>query len=259
MIPDDCYARLKECVELCAINLNKPVNELLDSHWEEPHMQRRATEKVHEEAWNTVFEGLGDGVDGITGDILKARFVENSSGLARYYRHAFPTDRMREMPRDCVRYGLRRTHLSEFRELAGRGTRCQNGCGEIEDAMHHLTCSCTQRKRTLRHTAIKNIVAMNCRKVFGNSKVETLVGEGCQADVQCYMGEGRLETIEVSVTSVRPRKHKVKWPSNQDVLDGLAEDAAAGPPLKGPLFFWNDHSKENPHPDVLYYRKRRQL
>lgn len=125
--------------------------------------------------------------------------------------------------------------------------------------MHHLSCVCNQRKRTLRHTSIKNIVAFNLQKVFHNVRVETLVAVGCQADVQCVMGAGRLETIEISVTSVRPRKNKITWPSHQDVWDGLAEGRAAGPPLQGPLFFWNDHSKETPHPDVLYHRKRRQL
>ena len=48
------------------------------------------------------------------------------------------------------------------------------------------------------------------------------------------------------------------YPTNLDVKAALAEDAAR-PPRPPPLFFWDDHSDENPHPQIAYNRKFREL
>ena len=70
-----------------------------------------------------------------------------------------------------------------------------------------------------------------------------------------------MRSVAVSITSVRPENPRlhIQWPTRERVELAVEADKKGMRPLVPPLFFWNDHSRETPHPEVVYSRKLREL
>jgi hypothetical protein len=85
---------------------------------------------------------------------------------------------------------------------------------------------------------------------------EQHVAEGIVTDIQVVLN-GNLENIDVGVTSVRPTEMPLVWPSESEVAQAIVLDDAHGP--QHPMFFWEDHTHENSHPDSRRIRKFREL
>ena len=180
------YARRKDVVELCAVNLNLPVQQLLVDEFAMRDMQRRAMEVHHEREWERIFRGLA------TYD--QVRFDENRCPLARGWLHAFPN--MAHLVIACqeLRYALRRTLLSAFEDCVARSKRCgRPGCrwtGE-DHPMHHLQCAQNGLTRTHRHTAVISTIMWALQEAgCADVQREQPVGEGLRADVVAVLDAG---------------------------------------------------------------------
>ena len=259
------YLKMSEFTTLCANNLNLPESEFLTEEWDKRHLQRRCMELVHERAWKEVFDGLSDPV--------RARLVESCSPLARGWMKVIPSDDgFSTMTDDQVRYALRRQLLSEFKELAtAQGNCAQTGCDGRHHPMHHVTCEPFQYIRTGRHTSILNAVhsrmvwlgmargangTADHSKEVEHSRKDNVSGT-IRTDIMAVLVGADVDHIDIGVTSMGLKSH-VSWPSSASVQRAVALDAERGPAVD-PLFFWEDHSSEKPHPEVVSARKFRSL
>ena len=86
--------------------------------------------------------------------------------------------------------------------------------------------------------------------------VGTNRGHNVRADIVSNVND-HIHNFDVSIVSVRPQL-AITYPTDREVKAALAADAAR-PPQPPPLFFWDDHSDENPHPEIAYNRKFREL
>ena len=63
--------------------------------------------------------------------------------------------------------------------------------------------------------------------------------------------------FDVSVLAIDRKGTPLVYPTDSQIRRAIEEEKAL--PRNAPLFFWDDHSEENPHPEVIYQRKFRQL
>ena len=68
----------------------------------------------------------------------------------------------------------------------------------------------------------------------------------------------KASTLTVGITALKDFNHgNMAWPTDTEVQ--RAVDLEKAQPKEKPLFFWEDHSKETPHPETVLFRKFRQL
>ena len=250
--------RMKIFVKQCADNLHLPVHEVFSSDfWKEKNLQRRAMEVVRERKWKEVFSQLPSTAE-------KIRFVEGSGPLARAWLQLPLTRNPFRLGNEQTRFKLRELVGSQFLEAFRPGTNVCPSCNRHSNAnLHFLSCAGTQGLRTRRHTSVKNAITEFAQTAgAGNVRPEKVVGvqrdgSDLKADFVATVN-GERENFDVEVTTVNYENLSIRWPSADQVRLALEEDKARGPALP-PLFFWEDHSDESPHPETNVIRKFRQL
>ena len=236
----------------CAANLNVTHDDLLE-RWAEPQLQRRALELPYETQWRHVFDNLPSDHD-------RVRLLEETGALARAWLDVPPISPGHRLTDREMRYLLRRKLLGSFSELSSPGV-CTK-CTASITPLHHTACQGSQAQRSIRHTAIKLCVATHMTQagclnvaqeqaVGGNNR-----GEQVKSDVVATINGRRVHYDVSVVTPVYTAP--VTWPTSREVSVDLELDKAR-PTRAPPIFFWEDHSSETPHPDVVRGRKFREL
>ena len=254
IVSDECIRDHSCNLHRTANNLNVKVEDLLSPQLaRSKNLQRRSAELMHEKTWENTFRSIEDGT-------TRLRFLENSSPVARGWLQIFPTNASKLLSNMEVRYALRKIFLSTFPECVSPTQMCAS-CHQASHPTHHLSCTSTQSHWTFRHNNIRDECARRLREVNCTpTKTEVVVGtrrdHDVRADIVSTVND-QSHNFDISVVSVRPQA-TMPYPTNLDVKAALAEDAAR-PPRPPPLFFWDDHSDENPHPQIAYNRKFREL
>ena len=262
-LSDRQLSRYDSALAQCATNLNMLVPELIsDDHCFDPEVQRRACEIIHERSWKSV-------MDRLPSDAERTRFLEGCGVLSRSWLHAIPFIKCFELSDGETRYAIRRTLHSNFDEAVSNSGFCARCGREGDNPAHHLACTSSQAEMTVRHTCIKNALAHRLQEVYRGVKMEQSVGSYVTsglntteviADIVVPDIQGAAEYIDTVITSVvrLDDSSDVTWPTDADVEQALATERSNGMRRK-PLFFWEDHSDEEPHPDVIRARKWREL
>ena len=140
------------------------------------------------------------------------------------------------------------------------------GCRQSDHPTHHLTCITHKGGWTKRHTDIlnslhKEMVRVSMAKHIGSREVAIpgVNSTTLRADiVATFEDEDEPEYVDVGITAMKSfYDGEVTWPTNDEVKKAVEVEKAQ--PKEDPLFFWEDHSKENPHPETVLCRKFRQL
>jgi hypothetical protein len=164
-----------------------------------------------------------------------------------------------------VRYALRRALDSPFEDVTGNQELCMRSCGTTEHPLHHLHCRSNHISRTKRHTSVNKCVGNAVREVCGEVQMEVSQwGVGIRADMVAILpdGPGVPEAIDVSITTVRVNEKvatQYKWPTDAAVKAAVELDKARPKGDAKTPFFWEDHRKETPHPDVIFNMKLRRM
>ena len=87
---------------------------------------------------------------------------------------------------------------------------------------------------------------MNIEEQVGNLRV----------DIVAVIDNNR-ELIDVGITAPRSPNNNHVWPTDLEVTEAVQLEELNG--TDEPLFFWEDHSAEVPHPDSVRVRKFREL
>jgi hypothetical protein len=122
----------------------------------------------------------------------------------------------------------------------------------------------SQHTRTRRHTALNDALYEAVRKVSPSAEKERPVGhdpntnqEGRMDIVATIAEEGEVY-IDTTVVTINPHSTtRPTIPSDHDVTTRIAYDEAH--PQREPIFFWEDHSNEEAHPDVVRIRTARRM
>ena len=211
-------------------------------------------EVSHERSWFSVLQAL-DSDDG-----SPIRFLEGSGILARAWLNLVPSNRPNTLSDGEVRYALRSLFQSQFPEAVS-GTGFCTRCKKADNPSHHLHCSKVNSDRGIRHTAARDAILGKCAEAKCGSIVKEEIlgtnhrGVAVRADVSATIN-GVRSNFDVTYKKVHhSREFKV---SNDEVNESIELDKAR-PPRPPPLFFWEDHSSETPHPQTVFIRKYREL
>ena len=212
------------------------------------HIQRRATELTHEQTWRSIFDEL-EHPD-------QLRLLEGTTTLARAWLQVVPGDPQLKLSNRQMRYALRRTLLLPSLHANPDNGLCPK-CAAPLTPMHHLCCHYTSGIRTTRHSALRKAIASAFRKVLP-SKEEQLEF-GLRHDIiSTHPEEGDRVYVDVGVCSLESSRWECQpWPTAEMVEEEVERELAEG--TTEPLFFWEDHSEETPHPDVVKARVFRRM
>ena len=240
--------RMRPCVQLCADNLDMPVETLTsEDEWKNPHMQRRAAEVMHERVWKALFNSL-ELED-------RRRLVEASMPLARAWLHSLPTSNPTTLRDVEVRYALHRTLL--FTLHAEPNSAVCSKCNSRHDALHHLSCSSTKSIRTNRHNTVRRALAQALRQTTGTVQEERTEG-GLRHDILLSDGELGKKFVDVGITTTSATPvGPISWPSAEEVVEALAAEKRQPP--QEPDLFWETHRSEPHHRDSDSIRVFRKL
>ena len=265
--------RYSDAIQLCASNLNLPVEDvLLDVNAQQAQLQRRVTQVVHERNWLQSFSRLDSQED-------RSRRLEALGPLARSWVSLIPTDLSLALSNDDIRFGLRALLLSPFSDA--HPTSPSNVCERCLDRPdgnrpcplgHFLSCRANQVLITHRHNAIKKSLLVWFQQVYKTAVVMEEVPLGTfinannapqqvSGDIQVVgVGSGPNQDYDIGVTTVRNKEGRlVNWPTDQEV------DAAilAQPERRSNRWDLGDGTSNNSdeaiHPDTKRLRMFRQL
>jgi hypothetical protein len=248
-------------LRLCAHNLNiQPVEKVLSTEVrEQPNIQGRAAAFLHETSWLSVFQGAHPND--------KTRLLENCGALARSWMGALPFPGSTQLANSHVRYALRRTLLSPFTDIAAPSGPCPR-CSCPDHPTHHLACRTTGPLRTIRHTAIKDILVQKIRESGREARPEEVVGlfiNEQQAPVRVIADitttlDGQRENLDITIRHVPFQDHPFPNPSPAEVQSALDAARSSHPDRLHPVLAWDDTDDNGPvHPAVDRIRMFRRL
>ncbi len=241
-------SRMEAYVKVCADNLNLQPDSLLnDEEWKQPHLQRRASEVIHERNWKQLFEN--------SSSESRRRLLESCMPLARAWLHTLPTCGALQLRDVDTRYALHRTLLFSLHSEPGNAV-CP-GCFRPHDALHHLSCAKTQKMTKVRHNAVRRTVAAVLRRTGERVEEERTCGQLIH-DITISNNELGRTFIDIGITATSAGPvGPVAWPTNSEVELEIAAEAAR--PARDPEFPWDTHQQELHHPDSNHTRVYRKL
>ncbi len=259
-----CDFPFRNHIQQCAVNLELPVDKLLDGRfWKEGHVQRRIMEPRYELEWMALFPRIPME--------SQLRLLENTLPLSRAWLQILPTANVTCLKDEETRYALRKILLSPFQETYTKSMTCFNTeCNRPCTPSHHLVCKHTAPSRTIRHTAMVNALADRLRTVLGSGAVavEEVVGTTNNvirsADIVANVQDSR-RNIDVAITTARTVP-TTGWPGPNTVKAAVEADLQAQAqrvPLRTRTFFWDTEtlttSPTRPTKATLTVRKFREL
>jgi hypothetical protein len=248
---------MQESLAQCAryLNLPGPDQLLTKDQWGTPNIQGRAAAFIHETNWKRIFDTSPPAV--------RARLLENTGALARGWMGAMPFPGTTMLSDPQVRYALRRTLLSPFREIVSPDGVCPRCNGCPDHPTHHLACRTTGPLRTLRHTAIKDILVSKVRDTGKDARPEAVVGHflsnGIQVsvrnDITAILND-RIENIDVGIVSIPTPPPHIPLPTPAELASPPTDQPA---PNLHPALQWDEEEINGVHPQVKLIRKFRQI
>jgi hypothetical protein len=240
-------ARMEPFVKACADNLSMLPDDLLDDEeWKSPHLQRRAAELIHEQAWRELQTSLSLE--------RQRRLLESATPLGRAWLHALPTCGALQLRDVDARYALHRTLL--FSLHTEPSSAVCSACGRNHNALHHLVCEKTRRLAKTRHNAVRRTVAAVLR-TSGVKVEEERARGGLIHDITMSDSELGLTFVDIGVaTTSAHATGPVLLPTDSDIDAELAAERARAP--QDPEFPWETHRTEKHHPEadrIRIYRK----
>jgi hypothetical protein len=166
-----------------------------------------------------------------------------------------------------VRYALRRTLLSPFTDIAASLGPCPR-CSCPDHPTHHLACRTTGPLRTIRHTAIKDILVQKIRDSGKEARPEEVVGMFINenqapvrviADIRTFL-DSHQENLDVTIRHVPFQDHPFPSPTSAEVSAALEAARSNHPDRLHPVLTWDDADDNGPvHPAVDRIRMYRRL
>jgi hypothetical protein len=249
---------LKQCATYLHLPASHPI--LIPEVWEIAQLQARASALHHETKWLELVQSRD------LNNHQKCRLVENSGALARAWMYALPSPGSTMLSRTDLRYAIRRTLLSPFAELMTDAAGCRRCVGINNHPTHHLSCKATGPLRTVRHTAIRDILVSKIIETGREVRTEQVVGSyednhqtthSIRNDISAVI-DGNNENIDVSIIAIPPPSAALRPPSPSEVQAALTHDRAHHQQLH-PVMQWDEPDEGSTHPQVAFIRKFRQL
>ena len=252
---------MDQALRLCASNLNiKPVEKLLSpEERDQPNIQARATAFLHETTWLGLFQRATPND--------KVRLLENCGALARGWLSALPLPGTTMLSNNHARYALRRTLLSPFADITTASGPCPR-CSCPDHPTHHLACRITGPLRTIRHTAIKDIIIHKIRESGKEARAEEVVGMLVDqgngpvrviADITTIL-DGHRENLDVTIRHIPPLEAAFPTPQPAEIQAALDASRLIRPDRLHPVLSWDDIDDDGPiHPVVQNIRMFRRL